>query len=44
MSEVNGINKDIEWIRDTLDRIENRLDEMDGGCRDRHHEATPIRP
>jgi len=36
MSEVNGINKDIEWIRDSLERIERRLDELDAGCRERH--------
>jgi len=38
MSEVNGINKDIQWIRESLERIEGRLDCMDAGCRDRHHE------
>lgn len=36
MSEVNGINKDIEWIRESLERIELRLDHIDDNCRDRH--------
>jgi len=38
MSEVNGINKDIEWIRESLERIESRLDGLDLGCRERHHD------
>jgi hypothetical protein len=36
MSEVNEINKDIEWIRESLERIEGRLYGMDIGCRERH--------
>jgi hypothetical protein len=37
VNEINGINKDIEWIRESLERIERRLDDMDVGCRERHH-------
>ena len=36
MSEVNGINRDIEWIRESLERIEQRFDSMDTGCRERY--------
>ena len=36
MSEINGMRKDIEWIRESLERIEYRLDEMDGRCRETH--------
>ena len=38
MSEVNEITKDIEWIRGSLERIEGRLDGLDLGCRERHHD------
>jgi hypothetical protein len=38
MAEINGISKDIEWIRESLERIEQRLDNMDDGCRGRHHD------
>jgi hypothetical protein len=38
MSELEGISTDIEWIKESLTRIESRLDDMDTGCRGRHHE------
>ncbi|MFA6448276.1 MAG: hypothetical protein WCX65_02310 [bacterium] len=38
MSEVSGISKDIEWIRESLERIEGRLDGLNIGCRERHHD------
>ncbi|HOX28064.1 MAG TPA: hypothetical protein PLQ76_02790 [bacterium] len=38
MNEIDGMSKDIEWIRDSLERIEGRLSEMDRCCRGRHHE------
>jgi hypothetical protein len=36
MGDVEGISKDIEWIRESLERIEGRLDGMDLSCRERH--------
>ena len=38
MAEINEVNKDIEWIRESLERIEGRLDGLDIGCRERHHD------
>jgi len=36
MSELNGIKKDVEWIRETLERLVGRFDTFDTGCRARH--------
>ena len=38
MSEVNGINTSIEWIKESLERIEERLDAGAEKCRERHTE------
>ena len=37
MNELNGLDRDILWIRESLERIEVRLDSMDRDCRGRHH-------
>mgnify|MGYP001171289729 CR=1 FL=1 len=38
MTGINGLNRDIEWIKETLGRIEKRFDDMDARCVCRHHE------
>ena len=37
MSDADGLNRDIGWIKESLERIETRLDGMDWDCRNRHH-------
>ncbi len=36
MSETNGIERDIEWIKESLERIEKHLEERTEKCRERH--------
>jgi len=38
MPDIGGLDRDIEWIRESLERIEYRLHEMEIGCGGRHRE------
>lgn len=37
MKEANAFENDVQWIKDSLTRIEDRLYSMDRDCRGRHH-------
>lgn len=37
MNEESAFEKDVQWIKESLERIEGRLYSMDRDCRGRHH-------